>query len=143
MRVRCDEGPRAVLISNRVNGHIVAISILVEHVSVAMRESTSLHILSRDSNVVTLFNKSGEGECLSRTPVDTGAIVDGLVTRLKDLGDLRVELARRWQYSDLVANLAQGTDIDTCVLQLTVLLRVLNLLPLLASPILCIKLEIL
>ena len=93
--------------------------------------------------MVTLIDECCKGERLSRAPVDAGAAVDGLVTCLEYLGDLRVELARWWQNRDLVANISQGAEIDTCILLSSVAFRIFNLFPLVTRPILRVELEIL
>jgi len=93
--------------------------------------------------MIALINKSSEGKSFSGTPIKTNARVDSLVTRLENLDDLGVEGAISGQLSDLVSNLANGSNRDTCVLHLAVLLRVLDFLPFTVIPIFRVEVEVL
>lgn len=52
--------------------------LLVVEDSVTLRESTTLNILSRDTDVVALGNERSKGQSLSSRPIDVLALVDGL-----------------------------------------------------------------
>lgn len=93
--------------------------------------------------MVSLIDQGGEGQSLSRTPVNALAGVDGLVTGLEDLDDLRVDFAVGRQFGDLVSDLTEGSEVDTSVLHQTVLLRVFDLFPLGINPVLSVKLQVL
>ena len=72
---------------------IATISVLVEHMGVSVRESTSLNILTRDTHVVTVVDESGKSKCLSSTPVDAFLIFNGFVAILVDLHNVVVEFS--------------------------------------------------
>lgn len=84
---------------------VVAVTVLVEHVSVSVRKGTALTVLTGNAHVVALVYKRSEGECLTSTPIDTLLLLDRLLTSLEDLDDLRVEITIFGQLGDPPADL--------------------------------------
>ena len=93
--------------------------------------------------MVTFIDKSGEGQSLSSSPIDSLTRVDSFVTSLENLLDLWVEVTIGRQNSDLIADLAQDLKVNASILHFTVAFRVLDFFPLDISPILSVELEIL
>jgi len=59
-----------------VYGAVVTISVLVENVGVSMGESTSLDILTGETDMVPLLNQGRKGKSLTRTPINSLLIDD-------------------------------------------------------------------
>ena len=57
MGVRCDELSTNTLWDGIIDGSVLAVLILVEDVSMSMREGTSLHILARDTYIETILDE--------------------------------------------------------------------------------------
>ena len=143
VRVRGNEVAHAVVTGHGVDRSVATVSVLMENVGVTMREGSSLDILSTDSDVVSLVNESGKSKGLGSTPVDSLTGIDRLLTINENLSDLRVEVAFRRKSGDLVSNFTKSCKINSSVLQLSILLGVLDFLPLGVNPVLSIKLKIL
>lgn len=95
-----------------------------------MRESASLNILARQSDVVSLVDQRGKGECFGSAPVDSLARCDGFLASLENLDDLGMELTLGRQNSDFLTNRFESLKIHSSVFDVTIFLWVLNLLPL-------------
>jgi len=94
MRVGSDEVSLVTVVRNDVvNGHVATILVLVEHMGVSVRESSTLDILSRETHVESLVDQTGEGQSLSCAPVNAFTSLDGGLTGLENLLNLGVELA--------------------------------------------------
>jgi len=143
VRVGGDEVSCRVLRCYGVDWNIAAVPILVEDVGMSVREGASLDILSGDSNVITLIDQGSECKSLSSAPINTFAAVDSSVTSLEDLLNLGVELTIGWQDCDLVSNITNHLKIDTRIFEVTILLRVLDGLPLLTLPIFGVEFQVL
>lgn len=119
---------------------VVAVTILVEDVSVSVGEGTALNILTRDTHVVSLINEGGEGKSLSGTPVDAVSFSDGTEALLEDLDDVWMELAISWELRDLLTNLLKGILLNTSEGGEII---ILDAGPLLSHPVLLLELKIL
>ena len=93
--------------------------------------------------MITFIDQCGKCESFGRAPVDARATVDRCIPRLEDLADLWVEFALRGQQSDLVTDLAEDGQVNACIFDVAVALRVHDFLPLRINPILCVKLQVL
>ena len=136
MRVGSDEV--SCLISrgkHTVDGHVAAILVLVEHVSVSVREGSTLNILSRKTHVVAFVDEGSESKRLSSTPVNSLSAGNSILTGLEDLDNLRVELLVLRQVGDLFSNSFQIGQIDTSVLERSILGLILDLFPLISHPV--------
>lgn len=143
MRARGDEFSAGVLDSlvlGLQDWAVTAIAVLVEDVSVSVRESTSFHILTGEAHVVAVIDESGEGKSLGTAPVDTLLVVDGLQAVFVDLYDVVVELAVSGQRRDFLSNLCQFLLLNTGERGEVALA---NFLPLLGGPLLLGNLQIL
>lgn len=84
-----------------VNRNVATIFVLVENVSVSVREGTTLDILSRDTHMVSFVDKSGESESFSSSPIDTLTSLHRFHAILEDLCNRGVELFTSWKCSYL------------------------------------------
>jgi len=94
MGVRSDEGATTISFASYViDGHVVTISILVEHMGMSVRERAALNILTGETNVVALIDKGGECKSLSRAPIDALTSFKGLKTCVENFRDTGMEFS--------------------------------------------------
>jgi hypothetical protein len=92
---------------------VVALFVLVEYVGVSVREGTSFNILARKADVVSFIEKGGKSQSLSSSPVNTLSSDDSLLTLIKDLNDLGVELGAFRKTGNLFTDGLDGSQINT------------------------------
>ena len=78
-----------------INRVVVTIAILIENMSMSVREGTSLDVLSRNTHVITFLDERSASERLSSTPVDVLTGLERLDTRLENPFNILVEVLRR------------------------------------------------
>lgn len=61
--------------------------------SMSMGEGTTLNILSRDTDIVTILDQGSTGKCFGSSPIYSFFILVGLNSGIKDLLDLSMELS--------------------------------------------------
>jgi len=129
----------------RVDGIVVAILVLVENVSMSVRESSPLNILAWKTDVISFLKKRCEGKGLSGTPVNTFSSLNRLHASVEDLYNLRVEFFVFWKGGNLLCKLSEWFKVShSRVFKVTEFSSlVLDCLPSLSSPGLLSKLEIL
>jgi len=123
----------------RVDRHIAAIFVLVEHVSVSVREGSTLNILTGETHVVALVDKSSEGKSLSSSPINALSTGNSGLTSLENLDNLRVEFLILGQVSNFLTNSLKVSQRNTSVLQRSILGFVLNGLPFVSHPVLLVE----
>ena len=70
--------------------------VLMENVSVSMREGSSLDILTRKSDVESILDQSWEGKSFSCSPVDACSCFDTYSSGVEDFFDKSMEVFVRW-----------------------------------------------
>lgn len=97
-----------------VEGHVLLLVLLVVDDGVTLGESSSLDILSGDTDVDLLRGERTEGESLGRGPVNVGALLDGLTTASQDTPEVLVRGealgSSRDSFSDALQQLFFGTS---------------------------------
>lgn len=124
---------------NLADGAVVTVTILKENVSMSVRESSTLNILTRQTNMVSILNEGCKSQSFSSSPVDSSLLNDGLVTVLEDLDDIVVEFSVIWEDSDVLTNFTQFAFFNASQTREIV---ILNLRPLLSHPVFLGDLEI-
>jgi len=81
--------------------------------SVSLREGTTLNILTRNSDVVTLHAEGTKGKGLGGAHVNVLALVDGLGTVVKNTLQVAVNIESVWGSSNLLANVLQSIGLDS------------------------------
>lgn len=110
--------------------------------SVTVGEGTSLNVLTRETDLITLIDQCCESESLCSAPIDTFTFFDGLLTSFENLDNLIVELTTiSWEFGNFFANLVEDFEINTGVISVVELFISLDLCPLLSHPLLLVKLE--
>jgi len=111
--VRDDEA--ALLVTDVLQGSVGTLSLLVVQYGVTLRESTTLNILTGNTDVVSLVNEGTEGKSLGGSPVNVLALIDGLLAATQDTLEVAVELKAIGSTSaaDLVSNVLQGLLADS------------------------------
>lgn len=88
MRIRSNElSLFAFFGESTINWVVVSIFILIENVSMSVREGASLNILPRDPHLVPILDESGEGKRFSSAPVDSLSVGNALHSLLEYLFD--------------------------------------------------------
>lgn len=118
---------------------VMTISVLVENVSVSVREGTSLDILTRETNVITLVDQGSESQSFSLTPINTLFVLNCGNSVLEDLNNIIVEFTVGRQDRDLHTNLGESLLIDTGQSGEII---ILDLSPLLGHPLFLLILQI-
>lgn len=109
--VRDDKG--ALVRSDVLQRSVGGLALLVVQDSVTLREGTTLDILSRDTDMVTLSDEGTECQSLSGGPVDVFTFVNGLLTVAQDTLEVAVEIEAFGSTTDLVGDGLQQVSIDT------------------------------
>jgi len=93
MWVTCHECSFSLLLlfSSTIYWVIVTHLILVPNVSVSVGECSSLDILSWNSDMIAILDKSSEGQSLCSSPINTLAVLNGFVSSLEYLLDQSME----------------------------------------------------
>ena len=96
MGVACDEASGSIIgrvaDDRGVDRIVVAVlAILIEDVSMSMGESTSLDVLARNADIITVLDQGGTGQCFRSTPVDAFASFKGFDASLEDLSNVAME----------------------------------------------------
>lgn len=116
----------------------MTVAILIEHMSVSVRESTALHILAGETNVVAFINQGREGKSLSGSPVDSLTVLERFFASLEDLDDLGVEGTIRGQDREGIAELSELLSVNSGI---ELEFSILDLLPLGSHPALLLELQ--
>lgn len=79
--------------------------------------------------MVSLLDQSGEGECLSSSPIDSNSILDRLLSCLENLNNRVVELLVFRKFGDLESDFFKVLKVDASVLVGTIGVWILDFLP--------------
>lgn len=118
----------------RVDRSVVAILVLVKHVGVSVRKSTSLDILATQSDVISFSNQRCESKSFSSSPVDSFSCLYRLHSGCKDLLNLCVELFILRKMANFFTNRPKFLDFNTSVFKLSIKLWILDLFPFFRFP---------
>mmetsp|Transcript_838 Transcript_838/g.1138 ORF Transcript_838/g.1138 Transcript_838/m.1138 type:complete len:1008 (-) Transcript_838:79-3102(-) len=123
-----------------VKRNILLTVILIVDNGMTVAEGTTLDILTRKTDVVTLGKESREGHGFSHSPIEASAGLDHLATKLIDLLELTMSLEVLRELSDGLTNALENIHANTSVTNAGELKGRLETRPIAAEPILGLRL---
>jgi len=113
---------------SRVDWVVITIFILVEDVSMSVGEGTSFNILTRNSYIEAILNKSCKSKSFSCSPINTFTCGDSLLSLFENLSYKSVELFILWKFSNLDSNFLESFKINSGNFR-CILIKVMDLVP--------------
>lgn len=115
MWIRCDECSLSflLLLCTNVDWVVVAHFVLVPDMGMSMRESSSLDILSWDSDMIAILDKGCKSQCLSSSPINALTIRNRFTSSLEYLLNKSMEFFILRQMCDFVTNIFKSIEFNT------------------------------
>jgi hypothetical protein len=113
MGVRSNKSSSGTLRDDIINWVVVSILILVEYMSMSVRESSSFDILSRNSDIISIFDERSESQGFSGTPIYVFSFFDAALSSIKYFLNKSMEVAFLWEIGDLEADVSEAGCLNT------------------------------